>query len=51
VFRCVFATLSPRSEPGFSATLLGQDLSLRFKHKSFVMDIKPLAKLPLCLFS
>jgi len=34
-----------------AAYLLAQALSLRFKHKSFGMDIKPLAKLPLSLSS
>jgi hypothetical protein len=33
------------------ASLLAHPLSLRFKHKGLVMDIKPLAKLPLSLSS
>ena len=35
----------------YATRLLAQALSLRFKRKSFVLGIKPLAKLPLFLSS
>jgi DNA-binding NarL/FixJ family response regulator len=40
-----------RANRGISVLVLSVTLSLPFKHESFGLDIKPLAKLPLALSS